>query len=82
MLLSGNTGWILVSMTTAGGGTHLEAHYSQLRQTVHIRTQNFVLPDLQGLAAPGGTQSKTGKLMNDAARQRNKIFQNHEKVRS
>lgn len=31
---------------------HLEVHHSQLRQTVHIRTQDFMLPDLQRLSAP------------------------------
>lgn len=74
MLLSGDAGRVLVSVATAGRKTHLEAHDSQLRQTVHIRTQDFVLPDLQGLSAPGVTQSKMGKLINVAARQRNKNF--------
>lgn len=34
----GNTGWILVTVTTKGRKTHLEAHHSQLRQPVHVRT--------------------------------------------
>lgn len=43
---------VQLRFTTDGRKTHLKARNSQLRQTVHVRTQDFMFPNLQGLPAP------------------------------
>lgn len=40
------------SVMREGWKTHLKIGHSQLRQTIHIRTQDFVFPNFQGLSAP------------------------------
>lgn len=46
---------------TEGWETHLKAGHSQLRQTVHIRTQDFVFPNFQWLSAPYKTEKEKEK---------------------
>lgn len=40
------------SVMTEGRRTHLKVGHSQLRQTIHVWTQDFVFPNFQGLSAP------------------------------
>ena len=47
-----------LSAMTEGWKTHLEVGHSQLRQTVHIRTQDFVFSNFQWLSVPLKQQRK------------------------